>query len=130
MIVYETCMAANAVRAGNVLHVTQHDTDKAVALAPDAIHDLAAIDADNAIEMDAKGRCLPDGMGSLGGGNEELARHAAHARAGGAVVAVFDNRGARACSFGCVVRGKACRAGTDYCNVNLQGLHAPSSFYG
>ena len=124
MVVHETCMAANAVRVGNVLHVAQHETDKAVALAPYAIHDLAAIDADNAIDMDAKARRLPDGMGGLGGGNEELARHAAHARAGGAIVAAFDNRGARSCGFGCAVRGKACRAGTDYCNVNLHGLQA------
>ena len=126
MVVHETCMAANAVRLGNVLHVAQHETDKAVALAPYPIHDRASIDADNAIDMDAKVRRLADGMGGLGGGNEELARHAAHARAGGAVVAAFDNRRARSCGFGCAVRGKACGAGTDYCNVNVQCLHVSS----
>src|SRR5450830_1731028 len=125
MVVQETCMAANAVRVGNVLHIAQHETDKAVALAPYAIHDPAAIDADKAIDMDAKARCLPDGMGALGGGNEELARHAADARAGGAIVAAFDDYSGHSCGFGCAVRGKARRAGADYRNVNLHGLHIP-----
>src|SRR5476649_446094 len=97
MVVHETCMAANTVRVGNILHVAQGEADKAVALAPYAIHDLASIDVNCAVDMDAKARCLPDGMGGIGGGNQELARHAAHARAGGAIVAAFDNRGVRSC---------------------------------
>ena len=40
------------------MHVAKHEAHKAVALAPYAIHDLAPIDADEAIDMNAKGRCL------------------------------------------------------------------------
>src|ERR1035437_38151 len=90
MVVHETRMAANTVRVRHVLHVAQHETDKAVALAPDTIHDFAAIDAGSAIDMDAKTRCPSDGMGSVSGGNEKLARHAADACTGGAIVAAFD----------------------------------------
>jgi hypothetical protein len=129
MVVRETCLAANAVCLGNVLHVTQHETDKAVALAPYSIHNRASIDADNAIDMDAKPRRLPDGMRGLGGGNQKLARHAADARAGAAIVAAFDNYRTHSCSLGCVIRDKARGAGTDHCNVNLNGLHASPSFH-
>jgi len=119
MIVHETGLAANAVRVGDFLHVAQHETDEAVALAPYAIHDLAAIDTDYAIDVDAKTRRFPDSMGGLGGGDEKLARHAAHASAGGAIVAAFDNRGVRSCGFGRAVRGEAGCAGADDGNVNL-----------
>ena len=118
MVVQESGMAANALRLGNVLHVAQHEAHKSVAFAPDPIHDLTPVDADSAIDMDAETRCLGDGMGGLGGGNQQLARHAADARAGGAIVAAFDNRDTRTCGFGCAIRGQASRAGTDYCNVN------------
>ena len=123
MVVHETRMAANAVRRGDVFHVAQHATDKAVALAPYPVHDFAPIDANKAIDMDAKAGCLADGMGGVGGRNQELARHAADARAGGAIVAAFDDHGVCSCGFCCAVRGEACRAGTDYRNVNVQCLH-------
>ena len=129
MVVHETRMTANAVRFGNGLHVARHETDKAVALAPHALHDLASVDADNAVGMDAEARRLCDGMGGLGGGNEQLARHAAHARAGGAIVAAFDHHGARSRGFGCAVRRKSRRAGADNRNVNLQGFHVSASVH-
>src|SRR6185503_11262105 len=116
-------MAANAVRAGDALHVAQHKIDEAFALAPHAIHDLAAVDADCATGVNAKIRRFPDGMGGIGSGNEELARHAAHARAGGAIIAAFDDCGAGSCGLGRAVRGKSGRAGADDGDVNLQGLH-------
>ena len=118
MVAHETGMAKNALRFGYVLYVAQHETDKAVTLAPDAIHHFAAIDTDIAIDMNAKVRCFPHCMGGLGSGNEELARHAANACAGGAVVAVFDHGNARTCRFGSAEGNKPCGAGSDDCNVN------------
>ena len=73
--------------------------------------------------MNAESRGLGNGMGRIGGGNQELARHAAHARAGGAVLAAFNDHRARAFALGCTVRDQARCAGTDYCNVNFQSLH-------
>ena len=127
MVVDETCMTAYAPGFGNILHFAQRETDKAVTLGPYAIHDRAAIDADQAVEMDAEAGCLADGMGGLGGGDEELARHAAHARAGGAIVAAFDDRDACSRGFGGAVGGDAGGPGTDYCNVNLRGVHVLSA---
>jgi hypothetical protein len=99
----------------------------AVAFPPYPVHDLAAIDADDAIDMDAKGRRLGDGVGGSGGGgggDQELARHAAHPRAGGAILAAFDENSTRACTLGGAVRGKTRRAGTDYRHLDPQGFHA------
>ncbi len=124
LVVHETRMAANAVRIRNLLHFIERESDEAVALALDAFHDCASVDAYNAVDMDAKGRCLADGMSGLRGGNQKLARHATDARAGGAIVAALDHHRAGCCGFGCAVRGHACSAGADDSNVNLQSVQA------
>ena len=77
--------------------------------------------------MNAEARCFSHGMGGLGSGDEQLARHAAHARAGGAILAAFNNHRARSGGFGGTVSNKSCRARTDNCNIHLQGFHALSS---
>jgi len=108
----------------NALYLAQHETDKSVALAPNAVHDLAAIDPDAAFEMHAEGRRLFNGMRRLGGSDQQFARHAADARAGGAMGAAFDNRCSGACRPGCAISGESRGAGTDDRNVNLHGRSA------
>jgi len=127
MVVHQTCMAANAVRVWNFLHITQDESNKAITLAPYALQDLTSIDADSALHMNAKTGSDSHSMGRISGGDQQLARHAAHPRAGGAIVAAFDQRGVRTLGFGGAIRSKACRAGTDYCNVDVQGFHVQSS---
>ena len=106
MVVHETCMAAKAIRFGNAFNVAQHETDEPVALAPHPIHDRATIDADDTIMVHAEARRRFDGVGRIRGGDEQLARHAADAGAGGAMGAAFDEHCGRARSPGSAVRGK------------------------
>ena len=115
-------MAAKAVRFGDAFDVAQHETDEPVALAPYPIHDRATIDAEGAIEVHAEARRRCDGVGRIRGGDEQLARHAADAGAGGAIGAAFDEHCGRACGPRSAVRGKACRPGADDGDVNLAQL--------
>ncbi len=71
-----------------------------------------------------------DGVGRIRGGDEQLARHAADAGAGGAIGAAFDDHCGRARRSGSVVCGKACRPGADDGDVDLRNLHFASSFMG
>jgi hypothetical protein len=130
MVVQETCMAAKAVRFGNAFNIAQHEIDEPVALAPQPIHHRTAIDADDAIVMHTEARRHFDGVGRLRGGDQQLARHAADACAGGAMGASFDDHCRRSCGPGRAVRGKACRPGADDGDVNLRNLHFASSFMG
>jgi hypothetical protein len=81
MVVYETCMAAKAVRFGNAFNVAQNEIDEPVALALHSIHDRTAIDADNTIMVHTEARRRFDGVGRIRRGDEQLARHAADAGA-------------------------------------------------
>jgi hypothetical protein len=130
MVVDETRIAAQAIRLGNAFDVAQREADEPVALAPHPIHDRATIDADDTIEVHTEARRRCDGVGRIRRSDEQLARHAADASAGGAIGAAFDEHCGRACSPGRAVRGKACRPGTDNGNVNAQNSHVESSVVG
>src|ERR1700730_3755671 len=110
MVVDERCVAAHPVRFG------------------EAIHDRATIDADDAIVVHTEAPRRFDGMGRIGGGDEQLARHAADAGASRAIGAAFDEHCGRACNPGSAVRGKACRPRADDGDVNLRNLHFASPF--
>jgi hypothetical protein len=87
----ELRVAADAVRLGNALDAVEHEAHEAVALALHARHHLAAVDAHRAVDVHAEARRALDGVRGLGRGDEQLRRHAAHARAGGAVGAALDD---------------------------------------
>jgi hypothetical protein len=75
-------------------------------------------------------RCRFDSVGRIRRSDEQLARHAAHTGAGGAIGAAFDEHCRRACIPGSAVRGKACRPGTDDGDVNLCSSHGESFVVG
>ena len=62
-------------------------------------------------------------MRRLGGGNEELARHAADARAGGAVEPAFDDDRTAPRGLRRAIRGQARRSGADHGDVRLDSSH-------
>jgi hypothetical protein len=127
MVVHETGMAAKAVRFGNAFNVAQHEADEPVALAPHPLHDCAPVDAHDTIMMHTEGGRGLDGVGCIRGGDEQLARHAADARAGGAVGTAFDEHCGRPCSPGSAVGGNAGRPGADDGDVNLRDPSFASS---
>jgi hypothetical protein len=127
MVVDETRVTAYSIRVGECMDIAQDEAYEAIAFASDTIHDRGAVDAHTPIYADAEIRRRPDGMGGIGGGNQELAWHAADARAGGAIIAAFDNHGVRPGGFGCTICGKPRGTGTDYRNVNMHGLHFSTS---
>ena len=118
----EPGMAADPVCFGKPLDALEHEADKPVALAPHAFHHGAPVDAFFA-RMHAEARRHVEHVGGVGGGNQELARHAADAGAGGAVVAAFDDDRARALRMGRAVGGHARGAGADHGDVDCQFLH-------
>ncbi len=89
MIVEKACVPPNSLFFGNVLDAVDDKADKAIPLAPDAIHDGNAIDV-YATDVDAETRGFMCGMRSFGRRNQQLARHAAYARAGRSVRPAFD----------------------------------------
>ena len=123
MVIQETRVALYAIRFGNGMDFAQDEADKTIALASDTIHDRGSVDTNTTVYANAKARRLPDGMGGIRGGNQELAWHAADARTGGAVIAALDDHGVRPGGLGCTICSEPRGTGTDYCNVNMHGLH-------
>ena len=76
--------------------------------------------------MDTKARNLSHRLRCIGSGNQQLARHAADTRAGGAILAAFDNHGTRSCGFDGTVCRKASRPGTNDRYINLHDMHIHS----
>jgi hypothetical protein len=83
VVVNEIGMPADTILLRKAIDAAQHQADKAVAFALDAFHDFPAIYADCAIQVHAECGCPRNAMCGVCGGDEELARHAANARAGG-----------------------------------------------
>ena len=120
---HEARLATDLVLGGNILHAVQHEADETVALALDAIHDRLAIGADLAFHAHAERIGMHRGMRGLGGGDQQLGRHAAHARAGRAIGAALDQQGALAGGAGGAISGQAGGAGADDGDVSMQSLH-------
>jgi hypothetical protein len=102
--------------------VVEDERDEPVALALDAVHDLAAVDAGGAAE-DAEVDGLADALGGLGGGDQQLRGHAADARAGGAERAAVDQQGAGAGLRGGAAGGETGCAGADDGDVDVERVH-------
>jgi hypothetical protein len=90
VVVLEARVTTNAIRFRDAFDIPQHEAYEAVAFAPHPRHDFAPFDADPAVEMRAETRQKLCRMHGLGRGDQELARHAADARAGRSVLAAFD----------------------------------------
>ena len=122
-VVDEPRMADQAVIGGHCLHAVHHEAHEAVALAFQALHDRAAVDADRAVDVHAERRGPGGVVRGLGGGDQQLGRHTAHARTGRAVGAAFDQQ--RRGPFG--LRGAVGReAGTacaDDRDIGMNGFH-------
>lgn len=119
--------AAQLVLGRDVLHSLQHETDEAVALGLDTRHHLRAVDPHRAIDVHTEGAAVARRMGRLGGRDQQLGRHAAHARASRAVLAAFDQQGALAGGARGAIGRQAGRAGTYDGHVSMQGFHRLSS---
>jgi len=119
--------AAQLVLGRDVLHALEHEADEAVALALDARHDLRPVDPHRAIDMHAEGPAVRRRMGRLGGRDQQLGRHATHARASRAVLAAFDQQGALAGGARGAIGRQAGRAGAYDGHVSVQGFHRLSS---
>ncbi len=122
VVVDEARVALQPMPGRPVLHGFDDETDEAVALAAHAVHHRRAVD-DQATAVHAKASRVRDGVRRLGGGDEQLARHAAHAGAGGAVGAAFDDDDAACMGQRAAVGRHAGGAGADDGHVNIQGVH-------
>ena len=112
----EPCAAVELVVLGDRLDALDDEADEAVALAADAVHDRAAVDLDRGV--DAERRRVLGVVGGLAGRDEELARHAADARAGRAVDAALDHHDALGDRGRGAVGREACRARADHGDVD------------
>src|SRR4051812_20471741 len=71
--------------------------------------------------MHAEARCKLRRVHGLSRGDQQLARHAADARAGRPVLAAFDEHDRSAGRLRRAVGGEASGAGTDDCDVDIHG---------
>ena len=120
--------ARHAMRLGDALDARHDEADEAVALALHAGHHGCAIHLHRAFEPQAEGVPLRRTVRGLGRGDQQLARHAAHAGAGRAVGAGLDDHGAPAGRDGRAVRREAGSPGTDDGDVGGDGVHGACPF--
>ena len=105
---------------GSSVDAIEHEPDEAVALALHARHHGLAVDLAAAVEAKAEFRPARDAVRRFGGRDEELARHAADARAGGAVRAALDQDGAPSRGGRGAIRGEAGGAGADDGHIHVR----------
>src|SRR4051794_5463996 len=111
-------MTAHAIAFGNRVDAVEHETDEPVALAFHARHHRGAVDPHRALQAQAERVPARSSVRSFGGGDQELARHASHPSARGAVRAAFDEHGALATGDRGAVGGESGGAGADHGNVD------------
>ena len=111
------------IGGGNFLDAVQHEADEAVALAPDARHHRAAIDLDRTIHRQAERAEAIDRVRGIRRSDQQLAGHAAHARAGGAVRTLLDEQRSLPGRFRSPVGGKPRGAGADDRHVGGERAH-------
>jgi len=119
----ETRVADEPVARRDLVDTVEHETDEAVALATHAGHHGAAIDAHRAIEPQPERGPTRDAVRSLGGSDEQLARHAADAGARGAKRPALDDDSALAGSHCGSVGSEAGSAGADHGDIDFDMLH-------
>jgi hypothetical protein len=119
-------IAAHLVLVRRGVDAFEDEADEAVALAVHARHHFHAVDAFLA-GVDTELRRQVQHVRRLGRRDQELARHAAHTRAGGAVLPALDHHRARTLRPGRPVGHQARRAGADHRNIDLHSIHRISS---
>ena len=119
----KACVAAQAVGGGPGQHIVYRCLHKACALRMQALHHGGAIDL-QALGVYAKHGCATYGTRGFAGGNQELAGHATHAGAHGAVGAAFDHHDAVRVLARCFVGAHASGAGTDDGDIYVKGRGA------
>ena len=98
--------ADELVGVGEGIDVVGHECHEPVALESHALHHRPAIDLDrNGLHSERGKPC--DGMRGFGRGDQQLARHASHSRAGRAVFAAFDQEHTLARELGGAIRRQA-----------------------
>jgi hypothetical protein len=120
-VVDEARVTDDLVGVGDRIDALRYEADETIALAPHACHHRGTVDAHVAVEAE-RTEAL-DCVRGLGRCDQQLARHAADARAGRAVDAAFDQQRRAARGLRGPVRREACGTGTDHRNVGLQGAH-------
>jgi hypothetical protein len=122
VVVDEAGVSGHAVRRRKVLDHLEHRADEIVAQVAHPLHHRAAVDARRA-DVDPEHPRLPHGMGRVGGGDQELARHAADASAGGAVRPDLDQDQPLGVLAHPAIRRKARGAGPDDRDVDVALRH-------
>jgi len=101
----------DSVLGRNAVGLGDGQVDESIALAADAVHDGGTVHLNGA--ADAEPSRVPRAMGDGGGGEEELAWHAADPRARGALWTVLDEHHARRPGGRGLVRRKPGRSRAD-----------------
>ena len=122
-VINEARMAADTFRLRNVLDAAQDEADKTIALALDPRHHGTTVDLDLAVELQAETGKPVDRVRRFCRRNQQFARHATHARAGGAVGTAFNQQHPLACGLRRAPGGEACRAGADHGDIGHEILH-------
>ncbi len=128
----EARMPLPALGGRPLLHGVEDKTDKAVALAAHARHHGAAVDV-NVGQVHAEAAGMPRRVHHVRRRDQQLARHAAHACASGAIDVALDENHALGVAQSGAVRRHARRAGADdgdvglcrWCGVRHRCAHSP-----
>ena len=122
MVVDEAGVSGQAVLRRKVLDHLEHGADEVIAQIPHPGHHLPAVDTRRA-GMDPEHRRLAHGVRRLGGGDQELARHAADPGAGGAVPPALDQDQPVGVLAHPAIRGEPRGPGPDDRDVDLALRH-------
>ncbi len=107
----------DAVLSRDGIHAARHESDEAIAFALDPRHDGLAVDPDRTVHCEAERAEAVDRMRGFRRRDQQLARHAADAGAGGAIGARFDQQRALARRLRRAVGGETGRSGADHRHV-------------
>ena len=120
MVIEELRASDHPIRLGDAGRRPLHEADEPVALGPHPRHHPHAIDL-NPSDVHAKAVGLLRAMRGVGGGDQQLAGHAAYAGAGGAEALGFDQQHALGHGAGGAVGGHSCGAGAE--DRDVDGEH-------
>jgi hypothetical protein len=123
----EARLSAEAGRGCEGLRRLDDEADEAIALATDPLQNRRAVHAGRHRELDSEGAGAPGLVGQLGGGDQQLRRHAADSGAGGAIGPGLDQYGFSPGSLRLAPRVQARGSGSDDRHIDLPNPHAWSA---
>ena len=97
--------------------------DQGEAVCFPALHDLTAVNTNDAINVHAERRGVLRGMSRFGGGDQQFRRHTSDARAGGAVRSAFNQDGGGARRPGGAIRRQTGATRADNGYIGLDCVH-------